>query len=140
MRNLGLRLLLTAACVLPVLAPAQNESTEPAEEAAINTQYVNIKPAFIANYGGPGRLRYLKTDVTLRVGDSSIGAVRRHMPYIRHVLVMLLTKATDEEVSSMEGRELLRQNALMAVQTLLQEEEGEQYVVDLLFNSFIVQR
>lgn len=133
---------LAAFLTMPVSAFAQDEKSEGEADSseALNTQYINIKPAFVANYGGVGRLRYLKSEVTLRVGDASVSAVRRHMPYIRHVLVMLLTKATEEDVASMEGRELLRQKALEAVQNILFEEEGEQFVVDLLFNSFIVQR
>ena len=54
-------------------------------------------------------------------------------------LVMLLSKATVEDVTSMEGRELLRQRLLTSVQEVLMTEEGEQEVIDLLFNSFVVQ-
>lgn len=121
---------------------AQEEAAEGGEEGGGPSQYVDLKPAFIVNYGGQGRLRYLKTDIALRVsgGVNGPSSIRHHMPYIRHQLVMLLSKASEEEVSSMEGRELLRQNALEAVREVLLQEEGEQHVDDLLFNSFIVQR
>lgn len=107
-----------------------------------SSRYIELKPAFIVNYGGEGRLRYLKTDIALRVAadDKGAGAIRHHMPYIRHTLVMLLSRASEEQLSSMEGREMLRQDALQAVREVLKQEEGEEYVVDLLFNSFIVQR
>jgi flagellar protein FliL len=141
MQHFWILILLAAILSVPGLSLAQDDKKEgETSQAAPVTQYVNIKPAFIANYGGAGRLRYLKTDVTLRVGKPSVSAVRRHMPYIRHALVQVLSKSSEEEVASMEGRELIRQNALKAVQNLLAEEEGEQFVVDLLFNSFIVQR
>lgn len=130
-----------AVMVVPLTAVAQEEE---AEDSApdIGSRYVDLKPAFIVNYGGPGRLRYLKTDIALRVsgGTSGPSAIRHHMPYIRHQLVMLLSRATEEQLSSMEGKEMLRQQALAAVQQVLLREEGEQYVHDLLFNSFIVQR
>lgn len=114
------------------------------EVAAPATTYFSIKPAFVLNYGGAGRLRYLKTEITLRVktggGASGMMDVRHHLPYIRHTLVMLFSRQTSEEMTSMEGRELLRQSALEEVRRILMDEEGEEYIVDLLFDSFILQR
>jgi flagellar FliL protein len=40
----------------------------------------------------------------------------------------------------MEGRELLRQAALETVRKVLIEEQGKQFISDLLFDAFIVQR
>lgn len=133
----GLALLIALLVAMPVLAQDGAGEDDPSM-----TRYVELKPAFIVNYGGTGRLRYLKTDISLRVGGGIGGAsaIRHHMPYIRHTLVMLLSKATEEELSSMEGKEMLRQRALEAVRQVLIQEEGEEHVVDLLFNSFIVQR
>ena len=127
--------------LLVVTSPVHAQEDEAASEEVVS-RYVDLKPAFTVNYGGVGKLRYLKTSITLRVagGEAGHGGVRRHMPYIRHTLVMLLSKATEEDLSSMEGKELLRQNALEAVRTVLMKEEGEQFVLDLLFSSFIVQK
>ena len=104
--------------------------------------YLDLKPAFVVNYGGAGKLRYLKTDIALRLagGPEGQSQIRHHMPYVRHTIVMRLSRATEEELASMEGRELLRQDVLESVRNMLIEEEGDQYVDDLLFNSFIVQR
>ena len=62
------------------------------------------------------------------------------MTVLRHTIVMRLSRATEEELSSMEGKELLRQDVLEETRNMLIREEGEQFVDDLLFNSFIVQR
>ena len=125
---------------LSLSAPVYSQDDEAPKRAP--ARYVDLKPAFVVNYGGVGRLRYLKAEVSLRVGgaDKGISSIRHHMPYIRHALVMALSQATEEELSSMEGKELVRTNALEAVRTVLVKEEGEQFVADLLFNSFIVQR
>lgn len=137
--NILPRVVLLALIAAPL--QAQDEEGEPAEAAPVS-RYVDLKPAFVVNYGGPGSLRYLKTGITLRIagGEKGQGGIRHHMPYIRHSLVMLLTKASDEDISSMEGRELLRADALEAVREILMQEEGEQYVQDLLFSSFVVQK
>ena len=135
--------LLSFLLVLLLAQTVYSQDEEAAEEgdpAAPTTTYFAIKPAFVVNYGGAGRLRYLKTSITLRVETGGMMDVRHHLPYIRHSLVMLLSRQTDEDMSSMEGRELLRQSALDTVRQVLIEEEGEEAVKDLLFDSFIVQR
>lgn len=135
-------LLMLCLCLATSSFAQEEEAAEEAGAAPTASRYVELKPAFIVNYGGAGRLRYLKTDIALRISGGSNGpsAIRHHMPYIRHRLVMLLSKASEEQLSSMEGREMLRQEALQAVKDVLIQEEGEEFVHDLLFNSFIVQR
>lgn len=129
------------ALLLSGVVLAEDEVEEGEAPAPVASKYFDVKPAFIANFGGPGKLRYVKTDITLRVKGQGSGMqdVRHHLPYIRHALVMLLSRQSVENVSSVEGRELLRQDALEEVRRVLMEEEGEQFVLDLLFNSFIVQ-
>ena len=136
----------TAMCVLLVVTMmSQAVLAQDEEEAAADSegsQYIDLKPAFVTNYGGVGRLRYLKTEIALRVGGGAKGpaGIRHHMPQIRHALVMLMTRQTEEDISTMEGKEMLRQNALAAVREVLTKEDGEEYIQDLLFKSFIVQR
>jgi flagellar FliL protein len=95
----------------------------------------------IANYGAEaGRLRFVKVDITLRVELGGENPVVHHMPALRHELVMLISRQTPESIASMEGKELMRQEALEAVRNVLVAEEGDQKIADLLFNSFVVQR
>jgi len=133
--------LLLMATMMSQATLAQDEETEAAAESE-GSQYIDLKPAFIANYGGVGRLRYLKAEIALRVGGGAKGpaGIRHHMPQIRHSLVMLMSRQTEEDISTMEGKEMLRQNALTVVREVLMKEDGEEYIQDLLFKSFIVQR
>jgi flagellar FliL protein len=133
-----LLVLILLLSIQPVFA--QDEEAEEGEGVPKASIYMDLKPAFVVNYGGVGKLRYLKTNITLRLESQGNASIRRHMPYIRHTLVMLLTKSTDDDMSSMEGKELLRQKALDAIRDLLVEEEGEHFVKDLLFSSFILQQ
>jgi flagellar FliL protein len=130
-----------AALVL-TLSGAVLASSAKKEEAVATSEYVVITPALVANYGQTSVIHYLKADIALRVtgGQPAQAAVLHHMPYVRHVLVMLLSDQTEESLATMEGKEKLRQDALAAVQKVMQEEEGKPLVDDLLFNSFIVQR
>ena len=141
LRRMAFCLLVTVTLMTPT-AFAQDEEGEEGEAAAEGSQYIDLKPAFVTNYGGVGRLRYLKAEIALRVGGEGKGpaGIRHHMPQIRHALVMLMSRQTEEDISTMEGKEMLRQNALAAVREVLIKEDGEEYVLDLLFKSFIVQR
>jgi flagellar FliL protein len=122
------------------LALASSKSEE--KPAAATSEYLDIKPAIITNFGGVGPIHFLKAEIALRVGknpDENI-AVQHHLPQIRHTLVMLLARQTDATLSTMQGKEQIRQEALVAVQKILQDEEGKQLVGDVLFNNLIIQR
>ena len=123
-----------------VLASEKKEGKGEGEGKAAS-EYIAIAPSIVANYGTSG-MHYLKADVVLRVtsGPAAQSAVLHHMPYVRHVLVMLLSDQTEDSLAAAEGKEKLRQDALASVQKILQEEEGKPLVDDLLFNSFVVQR
>lgn len=142
MRHLGFTVLMLASLLLSPVYAQDDEEVDPDAPVVEKSTYFDIKPAFVVNYGGPGRLRYIKTNLTLRVGGGDMGmkGIRHHLPQIRHVIVMTLTRQSEEDISSMEGKELVRLALLEAVQNVLVEEEGEHHVNDLLFNSFIVQR
>lgn len=102
--------------------------------------YIPLKPPFVVNYGGPGRLRYLKADISVRLQDAAAAnSVRHHMPYIRNNLVMLFSAQTDESINSQEGKEALRQEALAEVRNVIMQEDKQEGVVDLFFNTLLVQ-
>jgi len=122
------------------LAQAQDDA-EGGEALPASAIYIPLKPSFVVNYGGPGALKYIKADITVRVKDSvTANQVRYHQPYLRNNLVLLLSKQTDESIDTQEGKEILRQAALAEVHAVMQLEEGASGVVDLYFDNFIVQR
>ncbi len=131
-------LCLMLAFAFPVLA--EDEETEEGEESVAPAPaiYIPLDPQFVVNYGGAGRLKFLKTQVTLRLADSNAAsAVRHHLPFIRNNLVMLFAAQTDETLESQDGREAMRAAALAEVRDLLVREEEivPESVVDVLFNA-----
>ncbi len=138
-------LLLSAglALVNPLMAQeGENPEVEGEATMPVSSSYIDLKPPFVANYGGipGGRLQYLKADVSLRVESGGEMSVMHHMPAIRDKLLMLFSRQSEDSVVTVEGKELLRQEALEEVRSVLLSEEGEHKIKDLLFNSFIVQR
>ena len=112
---------------------------EVAAATAGPTKYIHLTPAFVVNYGHTGRMKYLRTEIALKVsGGAAASAVSSHRPYIRNNLVLLLTAQEGEVVNSAVGRETLRKAALDEVRALMTELEGSPYVDDLYFKNFVV--
>jgi len=107
------------------------------------SKYYGLKPAFVANFGESGakKLKFVKAEVSVRASsDAAIGEVMNHDALIRHQIVMLLSRQTENVISSSSGQEAVRIEALEVVQRALKEETGSVQIDDLLFTSFIVQR
>lgn len=135
------RILLTLALAF-ILGMATAAAAQEDDPETTGNIYVPVSEPLVVNYGGPGRLKYLRAELSLRVNsarDATI--VRHHMPLIRSNLVMLFSRQSSEDVNTQTGREQLRQLALEETNALLATEEGEPRLVkDLLFNNFVVQK
>lgn len=153
LNTLTVALLLALTAVNPTaLAQDEEDNPELADEGAVAEEsapvtdpgraiYIPFKPAFVVNYGGPGRLKFLKADISVRLTDAkAANSVRHHMPYIRNNLVMLFSAQTDESISSQEGKEALRQEALAEVRNVIMQEDQQEGVVDLYFNTLLIQK
>lgn len=118
---------------------AADEETE--EEALDSAIYVPLAPPFVVNYGGGGRLKYLKTEISVRAADvQTSAAITHHMPLIRNAMVLLLSRQTDEDIDSQAGVENLLITARDEIIALLKAEQTEHKVVEVYFNSFVVQK
>ena len=127
--------------VLALMLPAAVMAEE-AKEGEPKVSYISLSPPFVGNYAldGSPKLRVYKADVALRVtGDDAAKTVKHHEPLIRNQLVALFTQQSVENLSNVDAKEKLRQEALKQVQQVLEAEEGKPIVEDLLFNNLIVQ-
>jgi len=116
---------------------------EGGEAAAPVAQYYNLTPAFVANFGGgkSKKLKFLKADISVRSSNASaINEVNNHDALVRHQIVMLLSRQTEQTLSTPEGQEAIRVEALSLVQAVLEKETGSGQIEDLFFTSFVVQR
>lgn len=121
---------------MPVYALAEDDENEEGETPA--SKYMEIEPAFVTNFGGADRLRYMKVEVTLRVtGAEGETQVNHHLPYIKDALLNLFAIQTSQSIGSAEGKEKLRQDSLKQVANALIAEDDESYLEDLLFTSFV---
>ncbi|MCY0964958.1 flagellar basal body-associated FliL family protein [Parathalassolituus penaei] len=135
-------MLLATLASTGILSPIAYAEDPPPEDAAAlpATQYIYFEPAFVVNFGSTGRMRYIRTELALKVtSTTAAGKVSQHKPYIRHTLVMFLSKQEPETMNSTQGRENLRREALEEVRRTMNKLEGSPMVDDLYFNTFVVQ-
>jgi flagellar protein FliL len=72
------------------------------------------------NYGGTGKMRYIKAEISLRTEDMK-GAeeITHHLPLIRDKLIYILSQQTEESIATPEGKEKLRLFALAEVNKVM---------------------
>lgn len=124
----------------PEAAPAEAPADEPVVEAKKPAIYYPIKPAIIVNFDHKGRQRYAQVEVTLLIRDESvIPAVELHAPMINNALILTIGGQTYAEIQTAEGKELVRQACLQAVQKILESEIGKPGIEQVLFTNFVMQ-
>ncbi len=130
-------LILMMACFVTPVWAADEDGEEAVPEDYIN--YIEMKP-FIANFSSTGKLRFLKCQVTVQVATPAAHhAVNYYKPEIRHEVLMLLSDKQESQLKSVEAQDALAKELLAAVQKVLLAEEGEAFVSDLFFTSFVIQ-
>ncbi len=108
-------------------AMASGGGNAPAE----GVNYIAISPPLIVNYGGPGKVRYIKAELSLRAENAADATeVMHHLPLIRDRLVSILSAQTEEIISTAEGKEYLRVYALAEINKALLKVEGHDHHAD----------
>ncbi len=93
------------------------------EEKTSGSEYVEMAPKFIVNLAEPKK--FLAINVQLLVeGAGAIEAVKKHMPALRHALIMLYSDRLSDELQTMEQREALRQKTAAEIRQVLDRMEG----------------
>jgi flagellar FliL protein len=119
---------------------ASDEGHE-ATEAKLPAQYLKFEPPFVVNFENRGAVRFLQVSVEAMTRDPATAElIRQHDPKLRNDLLLLLGGQTYETISTREGKERLRGEALKAVQDVISAEGGKaEKVEQLYFTSFVMQ-
>ncbi|SFC16416.1 flagellar FliL protein [Marinospirillum celere] len=130
--------LLSLLLVVSLMLPAQLFAQDP--EPSGDIYYLQLSPGFVTNYGGPGRLKYLKADITLELGSArAYQAVEQHRPLVRNTIVLNLARQSENNVVTSRGQERIRSELKEALNRVLKEEIGAEVVQDVLLTNFIWQ-
>ncbi len=102
--------------------------------------YLSLEPPFVVNAEGQGSTHYLQVSMDVMARDPAvIESMKKHMPVIRNNLIMLLSSQKQAEVSTRDGKEKLRADALAEIQKVLKEQTGEPGVEAVYFTIFVMQ-
>jgi flagellar FliL protein len=103
--------------------------------------YVKFDPPFVVNFENKGMMRFLQVSVEVMTRDArTADIIKEHDPKLRNNLLMLLGGQTYETISTREGKERLRGEALGAVADVIVAEGGKaESVEQLYFTSFVMQ-
>lgn len=136
--SIGITLtLLSAFSDAPAADVDAASEAEPAKQPAI---YYPLSPAFVVNFEDRGRSRFLQAELTLLLRDAEVTqALDTHKPAIRNAMVMLLSSQSFENLQTAEGKEALREQALVKIQEVLQQEIGKPGIEQVLFVNFVMQ-
>ena len=105
------------------VVPAMASGGGPKVAEGVN--YITVEPALVVNYGGPGKARFIKAELSLRAENAADATeVMHHLPLIRDRLVSILSAQTEEAISTAEGKEYLRVYALAEINKALLKVEG----------------
>ncbi|RTE66844.1 flagellar protein [Amphritea opalescens] len=87
-----------------------------------------------------GRTHYMQLYVEAKSRDSEVvAALTKHMPKIVSVLNQLFSSESFDEMRTMEGKVKLQQDALAAIQGVMQAKIGKPGVEKILFTGFVMQ-
>ncbi|HEY8218825.1 MAG TPA: flagellar basal body-associated FliL family protein [Methylobacter sp.] len=119
-----MRLLVVILSLLFMSAAVANEGAKESEAEA-GVKYLEMAPKFTVNLAEPKK--FLLINVQLLVeGADTIAAVKKHMPALRHELIMLYSGRPSEGLQTMEQREALRQETTDIIRkTLAKMEQGD---------------
>ena len=121
----------------------KGEAQASESNAAVKTPaiYSKFDPPFVVNFQNKGSMRFLQVSIEVMTRDAmTAGLMKEHDPKLRNDLLMLLGGQTFETLSSREGKEQLRTQALKAVADVIAAEGGNaEKVEQLYFTSFVMQ-
>lgn len=133
MRNV---VMLLALLMLPVTVWANSEKKAD-ESAGPVLEYVEMTPKFTVNLAEPKK--YLLLNVQLLVeGAEHVEKVKKHMPVLRHEMIMALSGMHAADLQTMEQREALRLKTKQLMTDLLTKLQNSDGFRDVFFSEFLV--
>ena len=114
---------------------------ESMDEAMMETViYHDLHPAFVANFTGKSKKKYMQVYVVALTSEESVVEdLKLHDPAIRNNILMTLSQKTSDEVATVEGKEELRKEVLNTLRETMKEKTGKDGIKDLYFTKFVAQ-
>ncbi len=102
--------------------------------------YEDIHPAFTVNFNDGSKKKFMQVYMVAKFYDMQArDQFKMHLPVVRNNLLMLMSGKDSDELATVESKEMLRKDALMTVQSVMQEIYGENLVEDIYFTKLVMQ-
>ncbi|MDC9728332.1 MAG: flagellar basal body-associated FliL family protein [Methyloprofundus sp.] len=110
-----------------------------AEDEAEPIEYVDMRPDFIVNLSDSKN--HMRASIQLMVsGSDAKDNIKKHLPAIRHSLLLKFGDLTMEQLQTTEQREKLRADALDLIKKTLKTcSVDDSKLLDVFFTEFLVQ-
>lgn len=100
-------------------------------------EYLEMSPKFTVNLDKPKK--YLAINVQLMIeGAEALEKIKKHLPALRHELIMIYSGRAVSELQTMEQREALRQETKEVITKALEKYSGSDGFKDVFFTEFLV--
>ena len=123
---------------LPQVAAKEEEEDEDGEEgekASHLGKMFHLEP-FVVNIADRDRDRFLKLKTEIELSEDKVaGEMEQRLPQIRDLIISLVGSKSFEEVRTIEGKNFLREEILLRVNSLLVTGKAKRVV----FTEFVVQ-
>lgn len=105
-----------------------------------SSPFIPLNPPIIVNIMDGQRIRHMQVIIEVKLTDPAKSAkLDLHKGPVRHELILLLSSQESATISTAQGKEQLRKDALAVVQKVMQDLEGEPIIEALYFTNFIIQ-
>ncbi len=105
-----------------------------------NSLYVSLEPAFVVNVNDGQRVRHMQISLQVKLKQADFAPyIEEHNPAIRHAMVMLLSGQETKKLKTATGKQALMDEALAAIQQVLEENIGNTGIDAVYFTDLIIQ-
>lgn len=130
-------ILLISLMLLPMTTWANSGEKKADESAGPVIEYLEMKPKFTVNLAEPKK--YLMLNVQLLVeGADHLEIIKKHMPVLRHEMILMLSGMKSEDLQSMEQREALRLKTKQLIIDRLNKIQNSDGFRDVFFSEFLI--
>lgn len=117
--------------------PEAASAPQQVDSAAI---YVGMPRPFVFNVADDRRDRLVQIRVQLLLrGSVNEKLARQHIPLIEGSLLRVFSSATADQLSSQEGKDKIRERAMIETQEALKKITGKDVIERILFTGFVMQ-
>jgi len=94
----------------------------------------------VVNFVEAAQIRYLQVKIEAMTRDQVVAdAVKAHLPQIRNNLVLMFSNLDYASLATAEGKQKIRDQALIEIQNILKDETGNSGAEAVYFTSFVMQ-